>query len=129
LAPRGSWLLAEVGYLPWRYQDYEWSRTDPSLAGHRYLSLALEWDLDPTRSARDMAVWTAETLRANATAGRPPGFLILSRSQRAHEEILGGLSQTAMDDYERILVRSGKFKLVYVNEDAKIYARIQESQR
>jgi hypothetical protein len=129
LAPRGSWLLAEVGYLPWRYQDYEWSRTDPSLAGHRYLSLAQEWDLDPTRSARDMAVWTAETLRGNATAGRPPGFLILSRSQRAHEEILGGLSQTAMDDYERILVRSGKFQLVYANEDAKIYARVQESKR
>jgi hypothetical protein len=126
LAPRGSWLLAEVGYLPWRYQDYEWSRTDPSQAGHRYLSLAEEWKLDPTKSARDMALWTAETLRANATAGRPPGFLILSRSQRAHEEILGGLSQTAMDDYERILVRSGKFQLVYANGDAKIYARIQE---
>jgi hypothetical protein len=129
LAPRGSWLLAEVGYLPWRYQDYEWSRTDPSQAGHRYLSLAQEWKLDPTRSARDMALWTSETLRDNATAGRPPGFLILSRSQRAHEEILGGLSQTAMDDYERILVRSGKFKLVYANEDAKIYARIPESKR
>jgi hypothetical protein len=126
LAPRGSWLLAEVGYLPWRYQDYEWSRTDPSQTGHRYLSLAEEWKLDPTKSARDMALWTAETLRANATAGRPPGFLILSRSQRAHEEILGGLSQTAMDDYERILVRSGKFQLVYANGDAKIYARIQE---
>jgi hypothetical protein len=126
LAPRGSYLLAEVGYLPWRYQDYEWSRTDPSQAGHRYLSLAEEWKLDPTKSARDMALWTAETLRANATAGRPPGFLILSRSQRAHEEILGGLSQTAMDDYERILVRSGKFQLVYANGDAKIYARIQE---
>jgi hypothetical protein len=126
LAPRGSWVLAEVGYLPWRYQDYEWSRTDPTQAGHRYLSLAEEWKLDPTKSARDMALWTAETLRANATAGRPPGFLILSRSQRAHEEILGGLSQTAMDDYERILVRSGKFQLVYANGDAKIYARIQE---
>jgi hypothetical protein len=126
LAPRGSWVLAEVGYLPWRYQDYEWSRTDPTQAGHRYLSLAEEWKLDPTKSARDMALWTAETLRANATAGRPPGFLILSRSQRAHEEILGGLSQTAMDDYERILVRSGKFQLVYANGDAKIYARILE---
>ena len=126
LAPRGSWVLAEVGYLPWRYQDYEWSRTDPSQAGHRYLSLAAEWNLDPTKSARDMALWTAETLRANATAGRPPGFLILSRSQRAHEEILGGLSKTEMDDYERILVRSGKFQLVYANGDAKIYARIQE---
>lgn len=129
LAPRGSWLLAEVGYLPWRYQDYEWSRTDPSQAGHRYLSLADEWELDPTKSARDMALWTAETLRGNATVGRPPGFLILSRSQRAHEEILGGLSPTAMDDYERILVRSGKFQLVYANEDAKIYARIQERRR
>jgi hypothetical protein len=129
LAPRGSWVLAEVGYLPWRYQDYEWSRTDPSQAAHRYLSLAQEWNLDSTRSARDMAVWTAETLRGNATARRPPGFLILSRSQRAHEEILGGLSQTAMDDYEQILVRSGKFRLVYANEDAKIYARIPESQR
>jgi hypothetical protein len=129
LAPRGSWLLAGASYLPWRYQDYEWSKTDPSQAGHRYLSLAHEWDLDPTKSPRDMAVWTAETLRANATAGRPPGFLILSRSQRAHQEILGGLSQTAMDDYERILVRSGKFKLVYENEDAKIYARIQDKPR
>jgi len=129
LAPRGSWVLAEVGYLPWRYQDYEWSRSDPSQAGHRYLSVGQEWKLDPTKSPRDMAIWTAETLRDNATAGRPPGFLILSRSQRAHEEILGGLSQTMMDDYERILVRSGKFRLVYANEDARIYARIPESRR
>jgi hypothetical protein len=129
LAPRGSYLLSEAGYLPWRYQDYEWIRTDPSRSGHRYLSLAHEWEVDPTRSAREMAVWTAETLRASPTAGRPPGFLILSRSQRAHEEILGGLSQTMMDDYERILVRSGKFKLVYANEDAKIYARIQDNPR
>jgi hypothetical protein len=124
VAPPGSDLLAEVGYLPWRYQDYEWSRADPARGGHRYLSLAQEWELEPNKSARDMVVWTAETLRSSPTTRRPAGFLILSRSQRAHEEILGGLSPSLMDDYERILVRSGKFRLAYANQDAKIYARI-----
>jgi hypothetical protein len=123
MAPLGSYLMAETNYLPWKYQDYEWSKTDPGRHRHRYLSLADEWELTPDKSVRDMVVWTGETLRARPSLNQRAGFLILTRSQRAHEEILGGLPQSTMDQYERLLVRSGKFQLVYSNPDAKIYAR------
>ena len=123
IAPLGSYLLAETNYLPWKYQDYEWSKADPARRRHKYFSLAQEWDLEPNRSSRDMVRWTVQTLRANATLERPAGYLILTRSQRAHEEILGGLAPSTMDEFEMLLVRSDKFQLVYSNPDAKIYAR------
>jgi hypothetical protein len=123
IAPLGSSLMAETNYLPWKYQDYEWSKTDPTRQRHKYLSLADEWNLAPNKSVRDMVVWTGEALRARPSVDQRAGFLILSRSQQAHEEILGGLSQSTMDQFERLLVRSGKFQLVYSNPDAKIYAR------
>jgi hypothetical protein len=124
LAPPGSYLLAEAGYLPWRYQDYEWNRANPQIGGHRYLSLTLEWQLDPARSPREMVAWTAATLAENHTAGHPAGFLILSRSQRAHEEILGGIDESKVNEYERMLSESRVLRLVYSNREAKIYARI-----
>jgi hypothetical protein len=123
IAPLGSYLLAEVNYLPWKYQDYEWSKADPKRRRHKYLSLANEWSAVPDKSIGDMVKWTAQTLRANATLKRPAGFVILTASQRAHEEILGGIPQSTLDEFEMLLVRSGKFQLVYSNPDAKIYAR------
>jgi hypothetical protein len=123
LAPAGSYLLVETNYLPWRYQDYEWNRTDPTRGGHRYLSLSQQWKLDPGMSVEEMAEWTADTLRADAAAKRRAGFVMLSRSQRAHEEILGGQSLATIREYEQKLRQSGKFRLVYVNPDARIYAR------
>jgi hypothetical protein len=123
IAPLGSYLMAETNYLPWRYQDYEWSKTDPARRRHRYLSLTDEWNLTPNRSVREMVLWTGEILRARPSLNQRSGFLILTTSQRAHEEILGGLPQSTLDQYERLLVRSGKFELVYSNPDAKIYAR------
>jgi hypothetical protein len=115
--------MVETNYLPWKYQDYEWSKTDPARHRHKYLSLADEWKLEPNKSIREMVTWTGETLRARPSLNQRAGFLILTRSQRAHEEILGGLPQSTMDQYEKLLVRSGKFQLVYSNPDAKIYAR------
>ncbi len=126
LAPAGSYLLVETNYLPWRYQDYEWNRSDPTSGGHRYLSLSQQWELDPSMSPGEMAAWTADTLRADPAAGKQAGFLLLSRSQRAHEEILGGQSAATMGEYEQYLKTSGEFRLVYVNQDARIYARDPE---
>jgi hypothetical protein len=123
IAPLGSPLMAETNYLPWKYEDYEWSKTDPTRQRHKYLSLADEWSLAPNKSVREMVVWTGEALRARPSVHQRAGFLILTRSQQAHEEILGGLSQSRMDQFERLLIRSGKFELVYSNPDAKIYAR------
>jgi hypothetical protein len=123
IAPLGSSLMAETNYLPWKYQDYEWSKADPTRRRHKYLSLADEWNLAPNTSVREMVTWAGEALRARPSVNQRAGFLILSRSQRAHEEILGGLSQSTMDQFERLLLRSGKFQLVYSNPDAKIYAR------
>ena len=123
IAPLGSSLMAETNYLPWKYQDYEWSKTDPTRRRHKYLSLSYEWSLEPNKSVREMVTWTGEALRARPSVNQRAGFLILSRSQQAHEEILGGLSQSTMDQFERLLLRSGKFQLVYSNPDAKIYAR------
>jgi len=123
IAPLGSYLLAETNYLPWKYQDYEWSKTDPTRRRHKYLSLANEWSAQPNKSTGDMVKWAAQSLRANATLRRPAGFVILTASQRAHEEILGGLAPSTLDEFEMLLMRSGKFELVYSNRDAKIYVR------
>jgi hypothetical protein len=123
IAPLGSYLLAEANYLPWKYQDYEWSKTDPTRRRHKYLSLATEWSAEPNKSTGDMVKWAAQTLRANATLKRPAGFMIVTASQRAHEEILGGVPPSTLDEFEMLLMRSGKFQLVYSTQDAKIYAR------
>ncbi len=123
IAPLGSYLLAETNYLPWKYQDYEWSKADPAHRRHKYLSLSEEWTVEPNKSTGDMVKWAAQSLRANATLKRPAGYVILTRSQRAHEEILGGLPPDTLDEFEMLLKRSGKFQLVFVNPDAKIYVR------
>jgi hypothetical protein len=123
IAPLGSYLLAETNYLPWRYQDYEWNKVDPARQRHKYLSLSQQWKLEPDKSTGDMARWTAQVLRASADPKRPSGFVIVTRSQRAHEEILGGLAPSTLDEFERLLMQSGKFQLVYANPDATIYAR------
>lgn len=123
VAPPGSVLMAEVSYLPWRYQDYEWDRRDGS-RGHRYLSLTDEWDRYPTKSPAEMAAWTAEVLAPRLVEGRPAGFLILTRSQRAHEQILGGLDDERLDEYTDALSRSHDFQVIVENRDATIYARV-----
>jgi hypothetical protein len=122
-APLGSYLMAEVDYLPWKYQDYEWNAVDPTRRRHKYLSLALQWRAHPDYSTRQMVEWASQTLRANPTLRRPGGYIILTRSQRVHEEMLGGMSPAVLDEFETLLGRSGKFQLVYSNADAKIYAR------
>ena len=123
VAPAGSVLMAEVNYLPWRYRDYEWDRREGNL-GHQYLSLSDEWRRDPTRSPTEMAAWTAEVLAPRLIDGRPAGFLILSRSQRSHEEILGGLDEEMLHQYTDALSRSNEFRVILENRDATIYARL-----
>ena len=71
-----------------------------------------------------MAAWTAEVLDPRLNEGRPAGFLILTRSQRAHEEILGGLDEEMLDEYADALSRSNEFRVVLENRDATIYARL-----
>jgi hypothetical protein len=51
--------------------------------------------------------------------------VILTRSQRAYVEMLGGvLSPSYLDEFERMLRGSPKFRLVYSSPSAKIYVRL-----
>jgi hypothetical protein len=123
VAPPGSVLMAAVSYLPWRYRDYEWDRQNGNV-GHRYLSVADEWNRNPTRSPAEMAEWTADALGPRLAEGRPAGFLILSRSQWAHQQIFGGLDDKTLHEYTNALMRSNEFRVILENRDATIYARV-----
>ena len=123
VAPPGSVLMAEVSYLPWRYRDYERDREDGNRS-HRYLALTDEWARNPTKSPAEMAAWTADVLGPQPDAGHPAGFLILSRSPRAHEQILGGLDDEMIRQYTDALSRSNQFRVILENQDATIYARV-----
>jgi hypothetical protein len=46
--------------------------------------------------------------------------LLFTRSERANATSYSGLPSDALDKLEAALLRSGKFKLIYHNQDAQI---------
>ncbi len=106
LAPFGSLLVGGAGNMPWKHHHYEqydyFPVTDEILQG------------DPNAVADLMLD------RRYAEA-----FLILTRSQRAYGEVLFGLPPDAWPHFESELASSPRFRLVYVNRDARIYQLVR----
>jgi hypothetical protein len=113
-AQPGSTLAIERQYLPWKYQGYE---------QYQYLSVeSMLGDKHPPSPAQALDR-ISQALRP--TVGHPAGFVILTRSQRVYAEMFGGvLSQSYLDEFERLLRGSPKFRLVYSSPDAHIYVRL-----
>lgn len=97
-APPGSQLMAVAGNVPWKWTGYElyrlWPRSGEAVFG-------------------DEAAFIAA---AEAHAG--PAFLVISRSQRAHVELLLGMEPGEYDAFAADLLGTGRFRPVYENEDA-----------
>ncbi|HEY5988414.1 MAG TPA: hypothetical protein VIV12_18855, partial [Streptosporangiaceae bacterium] len=109
-----STFAVEQPYLPWKYQGYD---------EHKYMSVESMLSRPNPPSPAKALRWISEGLRA--APGRPPGFVILTRSQHAYVEIFGGvLSPSYLAQFERLLRDSPDFTLAYSNSDAQVYKRM-----
>ncbi len=107
VAPVGSLLLAPVSNLPLRYENLE----------KFYYS-------QPTGQALlDVDAIT----KVMANEKYPSAYLILTTSQKVWIELFSGLPPGAWDRFQHDLNASGKFRLIYSNNDAQIYT-LAESQ-
>ncbi len=113
-AQPGSTLAVERQYLPWKYRGYE-----------QYQYLSVESMLGEKHPASPAQALGRISQALRPTAGHPAGFVILTRSQRVYAEMLGGVpSQNYLNEFERLLRGSPKFRLVYSSPDAQIYLRL-----
>jgi hypothetical protein len=106
IAPPGSLLVAATPNLPWkntRYEEYRYRPVgDDTLYGH-VDELIATMQLYPGRS-----------------------FLILSRSQQAYAEMILGAPPGDWSTFEKSVLGTGRFLVIYQNRDAQI-AEFQKS--
>lgn len=102
IAEPGSLFLAVTDFLPWRFQDYSLHK---SKTIHR---LARDADLT------ELAALMRDKQFSNT-------YLILTRSQKASIEFYFGWPVDAWDNFEKALLESDQFKLVFANDDVKIF--------
>lgn len=106
-AEPGSQFVALTGTLPWRFQDYQ---------TYRYTTA--------TKLARTQDVEGMIKLMADPKF--PASYLILSRSQKASGELYIGWPPGLWEGYEQALLATGRFRLVYANEDSQVYTLVHE---
>lgn len=102
VAEPGSLLVAGSENLPWKFQDYE---------KHKYRTVAdqiLAGDIDAI----------AHLMREKKYNG---AYLILTRSNKAYAELFEGLPPGSWERFEKDLIASGQFKLIFANDDSKIF--------
>jgi hypothetical protein len=107
IAEPGSLLLAGAENLPWKFQDFE---------KYRYVLV--------TRKIRRGDVDGIVTQMSNKKY--PNSYLILTRSQKAFAELMLGFPANLWDQSEEAMIASGKFKVVFSNNDAKILALVDQ---
>jgi hypothetical protein len=110
IAPGGSMLVAASPNVPWKsrhYADYH----------YQLLSRQLKFDGRPPSSAA-LAASVAEYLRRDP--GRP-AYLIITRSQKVYDDVLGAPKWGSATDLERAVERSSRFSKVFDDHDGKIF--------
>ncbi|MCA1672160.1 MAG: hypothetical protein LC799_08145 [Actinobacteria bacterium] len=107
IAPKGSVLVAGSENVAWRFRDY---------AEYRYLTVTV------LEKQRNQPLPRLEDV-ASLSTERPDRrlFVIITRSQKAHVELLGIWPSGALDSLEGQLVASPLFAVVYMNPDAIIF--------
>lgn len=107
ISPRGSVLVAGSENVPWRSRHYADYR-------HRTLTALAEQRQQPLPRLEDVASLVME---------RPDRrlFVLITRSQKAHVELLGIWPPESLDGLESQLAGSPLFKLVFANRDATIF--------
>jgi hypothetical protein len=110
MAPPGSLLLAASPNVPWKQRHY---------ADYRYqlLSRQLRFEGPPPSSAQ-LATEVARYMRRNRT-GR--AYLIVTRSQKVYDDVLGSQRWGSSTDIERAVGRSPRFSKVFDDRDGRIF--------
>jgi hypothetical protein len=114
IAKPGSWFVAATRNFPRNFQDYEKFEFE-------WLIERPDWKrLDPNNPDTAAIVKTLE--RSMARRGQQDSYIIVTRSQKAEVSLMGGAPAGSLDRFERGLIASPRFKLVYTNRDARIFA-------
>jgi hypothetical protein len=108
LLPRlvtGSW------NIPWQHRNEE-------MYEYVYLDESNAPNPPPNRLAEIDADHVANVLRAKAHIG---SYLIISRSQKAESDLISGVPAGTLDRLEQEILASGKFAVIYENQDARVF--------
>ena len=107
-APAGARVVAVNPSLPWKHRD---------ITKFSYISQVQVPHLDEA----------AELLDYMTAKPRADGLLILTRSQVAHGELVQGLPPGWDENVTRLLLSTGKVKVVFQNEDAVVLLHDKEA--
>jgi hypothetical protein len=109
VAPAGSLLVEGSRNYPSQFQNYEF---------HTYVPIARE----PQESRSNVIDHPVEVLsRWMNNRQYSAAYLIITRSQKAESDMLGVMPAGSLDRIEQALMQSREFKVIYGNEDAKIF--------
>jgi hypothetical protein len=109
VAPPGSVLVSWGRNLPWKFRDYE--KFDYRVVTDEEGRAAAE---------RPRRTLTRIDALMRSMRGRR-GYFVLTRGQRAENELLGLSRGGSLERVEALVVASSKFDLVYRNADAAIF--------
>jgi hypothetical protein len=112
IAQPGSIFIEGADGTPWQFQDYE-----------KYDTFALTISMQTAIANMDVTAIT-EFIRSQKYMH---AYLIFTRSQEATLESTYGFSKGTLARLERMLLASGKYKLVYWNRDAEILQFVEVS--
>jgi hypothetical protein len=112
LAPPGATLVAVSTNVPWKQRHY---------ADYRYQLLARQLHFPggrpgPRRLADEIADYMAN---ARSTHGR--AYLIITRSQKVYDTVLGAQPWGSASDIERAVEQSPRFRKVFDDGDGRIF--------
>jgi hypothetical protein len=105
-APRGSMLVAPSANLPWQTR----------IGDYRYRTL------DRELSARNRGRLIPAVARAMQHPKAKASYLVITRNTREYERMFGTAPWGTINDLEREVRASPRFKQVYANRDAQIFA-------
>jgi hypothetical protein len=112
LAPPGATLIADSPNLPWKSRHY---------ADYKYTLLSRQLRFPKGRpSRRELAEAVADYM-ADTPSGNRRAYLILTRSQKVYDAVLGAPAWGSTADVERAVARSRHFVKLFDNGDGKIF--------
>jgi len=110
LAPQKSLLVAASPNLPWKQRHY---------ADYRYRLLSSRFDPGPGFRPAVLAAEVAAYMDRERHRGK--AYLVLTRSQRNYDELLGAQPWGSATELQRAVTVSPRFRPVIVNADAAIF--------
>lgn len=119
VAPRGSLLLTASQPVPWKFQGY---------GAYKYRILSQEVQ-HAAAAGKLTPGLVGETRSAMAAYPRGRSFLIITRSQIAHDQLLGATPLLPIARLRAALLGSRLFQVVYRNRDAVIFRLTPEGTR